>query len=827
MAVAFDVSRQTFRARKFPDYKAQRAKSPEEFKGQVGLIQEILTAAGVTVLFKDDYEADDILATLSTQATAEGFRTSICTGDRDSIQLVNELVTVLYPRKGTADLDRLTPERVEEKYGLTPAMYPDMAALVGEKSDNIPGVAKVGEKTAIKWLTTYDGFENLLANADNIKGVAGKNFAAMVDQVRLNRELNALLRDVDLPKKPADCALAPVDVEALTQQLSALEFRPQMQENLLTAVGHDTPTAAPTPRVELTITTVDATRFGRWCANHPDSVFGIHVEHQPQPAMAVATTDGHCAYLPLTDLDNTATSTLGECLSTIQWVCHEAKQLTRALHKYGIHPNAPTSDVELMAYLVEPDRRSRTISDLAMRLLNRELMPLDHVPEGQLDLGQATVDTAEPHCDRALAIAELHRELQHQVTERAQANLLDTMELPLQQVLLTMENTGIACSRSHLIGLQTEFAAVAEQLRADACAQVGREVNLASPKQLQEVLFTDLDMPKTRKIKTGYSTNADALADLFEKTHHPFLEHLLAHREVTKQLTTVNGLLDAIAADGRIHTRFQQTAAATGRLSSTDPNLQNIPVRTAEGRRIREAFVPGDGFDGLLSADYSQIEMRIMAHLCQDESLLDAFRSGEDLHAFVGSQVFGVAPSDVDDSMRSKVKAMSYGLAYGLSAFGLAKQLRIGDAEAKELMKQYFDRFGGVKEYLDDVVGQARKDGYTETIMGRRRYLPDLNSSNRQRRDMAERAALNAPIQGSAADIMKVAMLAIDQELTARGLTSRLLLQVHDEVIVEVTDAERDEVTELVVVAMGSAAELRVPLAVNTGWGANWHEAAH
>jgi DNA polymerase-1 len=428
---------------------------------------------------------------------------------------------------------------------------------------------------------------------------------------------------------------------------------------------------------------------------------------------------------------------------------------------------------------------------------------------------------------RARAVIDLWLSLQADLAQRGAARLLDAVELPLVPVLQRMERAGIAIDTEALGQLESYFATAVADAGKSAFDVIGKEINLGSPKQLQVVLFDELEMPKTKRTKTGYTTDAEALQDLYVRTEHPFLLHLLRHRDASKLRQTVEGLLKAVADDGRIHTTYQQTIAATGRLSSTDPNLQNIPIRTDEGRRIREVFIVGPDHESLLTADYSQIEMRIMAHLSGDEGLIEAFKSGEDLHRFVGARVFAVEPADVTAAMRSKIKAMSYGLAYGLSAFGLSRQLNISAEEARGLMEEYFERFGGVRDYLRSVVDEARKTGYTETILGRRRYLPDLTSDNRQRREMAERMALNAPIQGSAADIVKVAMLSLDRELAANGLNSRMLLQVHDELVLEVAAGEREQLEALVRTAMSGAAELTVPLDVSVGVGRSWHEAAH
>ncbi|HMO11652.1 MAG TPA: DNA polymerase I, partial [Actinotalea sp.] len=507
---------------------------------------------------------------------------------------------------------------------------------------------------------------------------------------------------------------------------------------------------------------------------------------------------------------------------------HGAKDAWHALAGRGLTLAGVAFDPLLAAYLYHPDQRSYDLADLTIRHLHRELRVDAPSAGGQgaldLDLHGGPGSAAGV---RAGAVAELTRALGEELVDRGAADLLHRVELPLVDVLAEMERAGIAVDVPGLTELERSFAAQVTQAAQDAYAVIGREVNLESPKQLQEVLFDQLEMPRTKRNKTGYTTDAAALTELFARTEHPFLAHLLAHRDASRLRQTVEGLLRSVAPDGRVHTTFGQTIAATGRLSSTDPNLQNIPIRTDAGRGIRRAFVVGDGFDTLLTADYSQIEMRIMAHLSGDEGLIAAFRSGEDLHAYVGSRVFGVPTDQVTPAMRSKIKAMSYGLAYGLSAYGLSQQLTITTGEAQSLMDDYFARFGGVRDYLTGVVDEARRTGWTATILGRRRYLPDLTSDNRQRREMAERMALNAPIQGSAADLIKVAMLGVDRALREAGLRSRMLLQVHDELVLEVAPGERAAVEALVRAQMAGAAELAVPLDVSVGTGGSWHDAGH
>ena len=834
VGVAFDVGRTTFRTQAYPAYKATRDATPPEFSGQVPLIKEILASLRIPTIEKPDYEADDVIATLARRAVASGMDVLVCTGDRDAFQLVGDAVTVLYPRKGVSDLVRFTPEAVTEKYGVTPECYPDLAALVGETSDNLPGVPGVGPKTAAKWITAYGGLEGVLAAAAEIPGKAGENLRAHLDQVRTNRGLNRAADDLELPVTVEDLATRPWDREAMHRVFDALEFR-VLRERLLAMLPEE---AGEAEGFSIDVTTPEPGQLGAWIAARRGRVLALEVTGRSTPArgdawgLAIADGPGEAVTLDLTDLVPSDEAALAAWLAdpSAPKSVHGAKDAWHALRGRGLALEGVVFDTLLAAYLCHPDQRSFDLADLAVRHLRRELRTeaADDGAQGALELDlDGGVGAGHQAAVRAAAVGELTEVLEAALADRAVDHLLRDLELPLVGVLADMESLGIAVDVEHLTELERSFARVVADAAAEAYAVIGREVNLGSPKQLQEVLFDELQMPKTKRIKTGYTTDAAALADLFERTQHPFLAHLLAHRDASRLRQTVEGLLRSVADDGRIHTTYLQTIAATGRISSTDPNLQNIPIRTEEGRRIRRAFVVGEGYESLLTADYSQIEMRIMAHLSGDQGLIDAFRSGEDLHRYVGSRVFGVPTDEVTPAMRSKIKAMSYGLAYGLSSFGLSKQLTISVGEASALMDDYFARFGGVRDYLAGVVEEARRTGYTATILGRRRYLPDLTSDNRQRREMAERMALNAPIQGSAADLIKVAMLGVHRGLREAGLRSRLLLQVHDELVLEVAPGERDVVEELVRREMGGAGDLAVPLDVSVGTGPNWHDAGH
>ena len=841
IAVAFDKSRQTFRLQEYAEYKAKRNKTPEEFSSQLPLINEVLDALRITHLAKDGYEADDIIATLVTEALDEGYEVLILSGDRDAFQLVTESSTVLYPMRGVSELARMTPDAVEERYGVRPERYPELAAIVGETSDNLPGVPGVGPGFAARWLKEYDGLEGVITHADKITGKKGEALREHLSDVIRNRRLNALVRDLDLEVAPADLEAQSWDRQLVHTLFDSLEFR-VLRERLLESwdVQHDD---IDDSGFELSGATLAGGQAADWLAEHAGAQTrtGLTV-HGGWGAgtgevrgLALAAADGQAAWIDAAEVtpeDDAAVMTwLGD--PSRAKVLHDAKGPILALAARGWPLKGLVSDTALAAYLVRPDQRSYDLADLTLRYLKRELKQgsADGADEGQEELlfdddasGGGVAETAMLH---ARAVLDLADTLDGEIEQTGGARLLADVELPLVDLLASMEQTGIAVDLDHLEALESHFAAEVRDAAAEAFRVIGKEINLGSPKQLQVVLFEELAMPKTKRTKTGYTTDADALQGLYEKTEHPFLMALLRHRDVSRLRQTIEGLLKTVQSDGRIHTTFNQTIAATGRLSSTEPNLQNIPIRTEEGRRIREGFVVGKGYDCLMTADYSQIEMRIMAHLSEDAGLIEAFRSGYDFHSITASRVFGVPAEEVTPGQRAKIKAMNYGLAYGLSAFGLGQQLRIDPGEARGLMDEYFQTFGGVRDYLAGVVDEARRTGFTETLLGRRRYLPDLSSDIRQRREMAERMALNAPIQGSAADLIKVAMLHVDGAIREAGLGSRMLLQVHDELVFEVAEGERSKLEEIVRREMGGAADLAVPLDVSVGTGRSWHDAAH
>lgn len=815
VAVAFDVSRKTFRSDIFPEYKANRASTPDEFRSQMSYLHEFIDGCGIEHFQLEGYEADDLIATISKKAESEGFEILICTGDRDSFQLVNEKTTVLYPKRGVSEMARMTPDAVIEKYGMTPAQYPDFAALRGDPSDNLPSIPGVGEKTAAKWVVEYGSLKKLLSEVDKVGGKVGQALRDNIDNVIRNRELTQLVHDAPITFALDSMEWKGIDLEKIDPLLTTLEFKTLKDRfKPIAAAG-----SAPAKGKKAAANELQGDLFG--APVKADFISAVELSkkvsaHKGEIALAFELSNEsvdeklvrYAVALNAKDVFLVEGSTLGEWAAdaNIPKIVYDGKALARISSLVGF-----SFDIDIAAYLVNPGTRASSFADIA----DKWGAPLDSSSAENLLASQAS------------GSFEIKKNLEADLAERGLTDLFTKLELPIAELLAVMENRGVAVDIKELNRLLELFESEVAEETAKAHASVGHEFNVASPKQLQVVLFEELGLPKTKKIKTGFTTDADSLNWLFEKTAHPVLASLLRIREVKKLATTIDGLIAEVAGDKRIHTHFAQTVAATGRLSSVGPNLQNIPVRTEDGRKIRATFIAGKGYDALLTADYSQIEMRIMAHLSHDANLIKAFESGEDLHASIAGEVFGVKPGDVDPEMRRQIKAMSYGLAYGLSSYGLAAQLDLSPPAAQDLMDRYFERFGGIRDYLKTVVEEARKVGYTETVMGRRRYLPDLMSDNRQRREVAERMALNAPIQGSAADIIKLAMLSVQKALIEGGFQSRLLLQVHDELILEIVSKEEAAITELVRREMGNAFPLKAPLSVGIGVGKNWNVAAH
>ncbi|HSN35858.1 MAG TPA: DNA polymerase I, partial [Arthrobacter sp.] len=686
-----------------------------------------------------------------------------------------------------------------------------------------------------KWINLYGGLEGVLEHLDAIGGKVGDALRENVEDVKRNRRLNRLHTDLDLAVTLDELKDPRPDQAALEQLFDDLEFK-TIRARLFALYGSEV-TEAERENLETPAFVIpsSAAELAGFLASAAGKRSAVAVDLVPgrisEDAAAVAVVhDGAAAYIDLAGQDAAAENVLAGWLrdADAPKILHGYKAALKAFTSRGLGLEGVVDDTSISGYLIQPDRRSYELAELAQHHLN-VIVSAGAAKEGQLELAFEGDDAAAAAAlvHEAAVVQALSRYFETELKEREAQDLLTTLELPVSRVLAEMEMAGIAIDMARMDEQLADLAKVIDNAQELAFAAIGHEVNLGSPKQLQTVLFEELGLPKTKKIKSGYTTDAASLKNLLEKTGHEFLVQLMAHRESSKLRQMLESLKKSVTDDGRIHTTYAQNVAATGRISSNNPNLQNIPIRSEEGRRVRSIFVVSEGYDCLLSADYSQIEMRIMAHLSGDQGLIQAYKDGEDLHRFVGSNIFHVPTDQVTSAMRSKVKAMSYGLAYGLTSFGLSKQLEISVDEARTLMKEYFDRFGAVRDYLRGVVDQARIDGYTATIEGRRRYLPDLTSTDRQLRENAERIALNSPIQGSAADIIKRAMLGVAGALAEQGLKSRMLLQVHDELVLEVAHGEREAVEKLVTEQMGSAAKLTVPLDVQIGIGSSWYEAGH
>ncbi|MFZ9249140.1 MAG: DNA polymerase I, partial [Candidatus Nanopelagicales bacterium] len=792
IAIAFDVSRNTFRKELFSEYKANRAKTPDEFKSQLPLIHQVIGALKIPGLQVEGFEADDIIATLAKLGEKNEMRVSILTGDRDTFQLVNKDITVLYARKGVSDIARMTPDAVKEKYELTPEQYPDFAALRGDPSDNLPSIPSVGEKTAVKWIKEYGNLDELIKHASEISGKVGESLRQNLDQVRLNRKMTQLIQDVKLDKEIDDLVMQKIDENEVNKVFTELEFK-SLKERVL-GKNSSSNIEKNKPSVKTKSTKYTKGVLKEFLERNAKDSIALELDFNGQFQEISNIKWGLANDTELLAFSHDEIDSKDRDLF-IDWLqdknklktVHGSKDFYHVSRFLNIELNGIFDDIEISSYLVNPGLRSYDLEDISIRVLG--FSP----GQSSESSGQLSFDAdsdLEALGIRAQAIYLISKNISQKLQEQNLEKLFFDLELPLAKLLSEMEDAGIAVDLKKLNSLQVEFEKIANGYEKDSFKIVGHEFNLASPKQLQTVLFDERKLPKTKKTKTGYTTDATALEELFASTKDPLLSLILKWRDITKLKQVAASLIPLVDKESRIHTTFNQTITSTGRLSSTEPNLQNIPIRTDQGKRIRDCFINAKNYECLLTADYSQIEMRIMAHLSKDPGLINAFKSGEDLHTTSAALVFGVKPNQVNEELRRQIKAISYGLAYGMGAYGLSKSLDIEVSQASKLMDEYFKRFGGVRDYLATVVEEARKNGFTETIMGRRRYFPDLTSTDRQRRDMAERMALNAPIQGSAADIVKSAMLKVDKVLKENDLKSRILLQVHDELVIEVWPKE-------------------------------------
>ena len=831
LCVAFDVSRESFRTEELPEYKGTRGETPEEFIGQTELLVEALTAMRITSVSRERFEADDLIASLAHLGEKAGMRVLVVSGDRDTFQLITEQTTILYPVKGVMNLARMDDAAVLEKYGVHAKQYPELAALVGETSDNLKGIPGVGPKTAAKWIQQYGSLDAILESAEEIPGKVGESLRENKELAVRNRRLNELVRSLEFDFGMQDLALGSVDEDQVKEVFAKLSFRtlltrvlklrgvngtqhpvrsarveddsPEHEPMREAPRGPDLPTEPPKPEISSISDIEKLVAEGAFLK--------LELAEGSLVGLGAATTTKRL------DWNGKDVEGALKLVATGGFGSWDAKNSYRRFAEAGIELGELNNDALLAAYLIDPSSKDLDPDALVRRYAGVDVVRAD---------ADQLLSEPEPSLD-AWCYAMIWAALAPRLEDEESLPVYKDIELPVAGVLSRMEVHGIAVAKDVLQSQFDELSAEVDEIARQAYDIIGHEVNLASPKQLQTVLFEELGMEGTRSVKTGYSTNAEALATLYEQTEHPFLEKLLAHRDSSKLRQITETLIKAVAADGRIHTSYSQVGTSTGRLSSENPNLQNIPIKTDRGMRLRSAFIAGEGYETLLTADYSQIEMRIMAHLSEDEGLIEAFNKGEDLHNFVGARIYGVEPEAVTGAMRSKVKAMSYGLVYGLSEYGLARQLRISKSEAKQLMSDYFERFGGVKRYLDTVVQRAKSLGHTTTVYGRRRPFPDLQSKIFQVRENARRAALNAPIQGTAADIMKLAMIEVENGMLKDGLKSQLLLQVHDELVIAVAPGELEGVKKVALEKMTEVAKLSVPLDVHIGIGENWELAGH
>ncbi|MGZ5318911.1 MAG: DNA polymerase I [Actinomycetota bacterium] len=819
IAVAFDSGAPTVRLEKDADYKAGRPETPGDFKPQLGLIEEVLESLRIPVLrIADGHEADDAIGTLAVAAAAQGIDATIVTADRDFFQLVRPGITVMFNRKGISDIVRYDEAAVTERFGITPGQYLDFVALKGDTSDNIPGVPGVGDKTAAKLVNEFGTVEELVTRVDELKGKLKENLAASVDRLALNKELARIVIDVQLPVAPDDCVMGEWDVDEVRRLFASLEFRSLFDR--LQDVGH-----AAKPKVdvaELDLREIAADELPALLASGAPQGVRLFVEEDRARGIAVSAGGAQAAFAPLPSIEPVARFMTDA--TAPKWA-HDAKALERAASAEGVDVAGVTFDTALAGYLLDPAAAHYPLRRLCEAHLGTDVLgAVEDEAEGQL-FGEAPWRATAAE---AAAVALLAPVMEEQIDAQGLRGLLEDVELPLASVLARMEARGIALDVPYLEEMGESVRDRMATLKAEIYAQAGEEFNLNSPPQLRKILYDQLGLQPGKKTPKGeLSTDASVLEKL--RDAHPIVDALLSWRELDKLNSTYLEALPRLVdpRDGRVHTTFQQTSAATGRLSSTNPNLQNVPIRTELGRQIRRAFVPGRPDQVLLVLDYSQIELRILAHLSGDEGLRAAFASGEDIHTATAARVFDLPLDAVDPGSRSRAKMVNYGLAYGMNAWGLAQRLDIAPDEAQEIMDAYFASFPGIREYLDRQVGHATVEGFTETILGRRRYIPELQAANPRVRDLGRRQALNAPIQGSASDVFKVAMIAVDAALRAAPeLGCRMLLTVHDELVFEVPAATVEAAAALVKERMEHAVELEVPLQADVGWGSNWSDAA-
>jgi DNA polymerase I len=843
MAVAFDRPEPTFRHERLDTYKANRQAAPDILRQQIGLVRQVVETLGIRVLELPGYEADDIIATLATQGRDAGLDVIVVTGDRDVYQLVEDPhIKVLYNRRGVSDYVLYDEAGIEERTGVRPTLYLQYAALRGDTSDNLPGVPGVGEKTAAKLVTTYGGIDGIFEHLDEQTPRLRTSLGEHEDQVRQNADVMKLICDAPVGVTVDELDRRPPDVDEVRRLFDFLEFH-SLGERLTEALGEDLGVGRPPAEVlEADVTVVgspaEATallaRLRESAAGSPLAVAAAWEGGEgrtPLEGLAIVTDPAAAAvaWLPIGLLvDDGVRAELARLVALPgeggrPVAAHQAKAIMRSLLDIGVDVRCLAIDTAIAAYLLDPAESRYLLDEVLRRYASAELPEDGAAPEGQLDLDGSTVSPAKRTGRYALAVDRLVEPLTQALDHQALRALNDEIEVPLVRVLAHMEHAGVGVDADELRRLRDKLNAEVEDLRQQVYDDAGTEFNVNSTPQLREVLFDKLGLTPQKRTKTGFSTDASSLEKLAGQ--HPIIEHLLAYREVEKLRSTYgDGLLAEVASDGRIHATFNQTVARTGRLSSDQPNLHNIPVRSEIGREFRRAFVPAPGCE-LLVADYNQIELRCIAHLAQDPGLIESFRSGRDIHTETASRVFGVEPGAVTIDQRSKAKMVSYGLAYGMEAYGLGQRLNIATEEAALILAAYFEAFPSVKEYMERTVAEARERGYTETLFGRRRQIPELSSPNFRIRQAGERQAMNAGIQGLAADIFKVALVRLTAALEELQMDSQLILQVHDEVLLDVPPAEHDRAAKVVVDTMTGAVELSVPLEVNLAFGPSWADA--
>ncbi|WP_413377024.1 DNA polymerase I [Paenibacillus taichungensis] len=829
--VAFDAGKVTFRHEGYQEYKGGREKTPPELSEQFPLLKELLQGFGIAQFELAGFEADDIIGTLTKRADEAGRQVLVVSGDKDMLQLASEHVHIGLTRKGVTEIELYDPAQIKERYGLTPLQIIDLKGLMGDTSDNIPGIPGVGEKTALKLLHQFGSVEEVLNGTGELKGKMKEKIEAHAEDARMSKQLATIHREVPLEQTWEDMQFAGLKEELAGPALAKLEFKSLLERLSFRGSIVSEQEAVPAAAVESSIATDETISelFGSL-----ESIDVLHVEthgdnpHQAKLIGLAVGSAGTYTFLSPELLQSDVAAPVREWLGNAEQPKrgYDLHRVDLALHAHGIEFAGASFDVQLAAYLLDPTESNQTISGLTTKYGLPSLVEDDtvmgkgakyRVPEADI-LGDFL-------CRKAAAVAAIIP-LQEQALESNEMNaLFHELEMPLSRILADMEKQGIKANTADLKALGSEFEENISRLMAEIYKLSGTEFNLNSPKQLGEILFDKLGLPVVKKTKTGYSTDAEVLEKL--APYNDVVKHILQYRQLAKlQSTYVEGLLKEISdKDGKVHTYYRQTIAATGRLSSQFPNLQNIPIRMEEGRKIRKVFVPSESGWSILAADYSQIELRVLAHISDDERLKEAFVNDMDIHTKTASDVFGVKAEDVDGDMRRSAKAVNFGIVYGISDYGLSQNLNITRKEAAQFIDQYFEVFQGVRRYMDDIVKEARQDGYVKTLLERRRYLPEINASNFNLRSFAERTAMNTPIQGTAADIIKLAMVQMDEALRERKLKSRMLLQVHDELVFEVPADELELMKELVPSVMEKALELSVPLKAEVSYGANWYEA--